>query len=226
MLLLGVAFGYFRWAMTQSQEYTHSQATQRAREYAESGIQAAQEQLMLPYEGQGLNLERGTGDMARGRYEFEFRSDSNTSTQVEIYSTGYCFFPRGAEEDPVTHQRAQKAVVHAVYYADRVDKLMVAVPGTLKINPGTAAADTIYAEDLVYVKGAQNNLARIAGAAYSHSSMQDDGTPDASPSYVVFGSSPILLGFPIRFPQLSGTVRDFYKARATSRRLNWMTAAA
>ena len=216
MLLLSVTFWYISWSWTQSQETAHARATQRALENAESGLQAAQEQLMMPYADRGFDLASGSGDIERGRYEFEISEDTQTPNQVQVYSTGYCYFPTGSEEDPISHQRAQRAIVRADYFVDRLDKLMVTVPGKLNVNPGAVAAGVVYASDLVFVNGSGDNPAKIGGAAYSHSIARDDGTMDAEPSYVIFASTPVRLGFPLRLPQLSGKVRGFYKSRATS----------
>ncbi len=216
MLLLSVSVWYFSWTWSQSQETTHSRATQRAQEYAESGLETAQEQLMMPNGAQKINLEKGSEVTGHGRFEYALASDTNTPQQIDAYSTGYYDFPRGSEEDPVTHHRAQRAMIHAQYYVDRIDKLMVAVPGKLRVNPGTVAGGAIYAADLVFVKGSEDNPTQVAGAAYSHSITRDDGTVDPAPPYVKFLSTAARLGFPIRFPQLSSNVRNFYHSYATT----------
>ena len=217
MLLLSVSVWYFSWSWSQSQETTHSRATQRAQELAESGLEAALEQMMMPNTAQKVNLENGSETANHGRYEYTLSSDTNTPQQVDAYSTGYCDFPRGSEEDPVTHRRAQHAMIHAQYFADRIDKLLVAVPGKLRINPGTVAGGAIYGTDLMFVKGADDNPIQVAGAAYSHAMLRDDGTSDPAPTYVEFLSTAARLGYPIRFPELSNKVRNFYQSYATSR---------
>ncbi len=216
MLLLSVSVWYFSWTLTQSQETTHSRASQRAREYAESGLEAAQEQLMMPSAAQKINLDKGSEDTGHGRYEFELRADSSTPEQIEAVSTGFCEFPKGSMEDPVTRRRAQRAEIHAQFYVGPLDKLMVAVPGKLRIDAGTVAGGAIYAADLVFVKESGDHPTQIAAAAYSHSISHDDGTWDPASPGVVFLSTAAKLGYPIRLPQLSSTVRNFYQSHATT----------
>jgi hypothetical protein len=216
MLLLSVSVWYLSWSGSQSKETTHARATQRAQEYAESALEAAQAQLMAPTTAEITNPEQISGDTEHGRYEYALSPSSATPGQMDVVATGYSYFPQGSEEDGVTHRRAQRAVIHAEYFVDRIDKLMVAVPGALRIHPGTTAMGAIYASDLVFVKGSENETTQIGGAAFSHSIARDDGTEDPSPPYVVFLTTAQRLGFPIRFPELSATVRAFYQSYATS----------
>ena len=199
--------------MSHSKEGTHSRAVQRALEYAESGMDAAQQEIRLP----GPVPEGLSQPLVNGGMEYSIAQDTNTPQQLDVYATGYYDLPQGAFEDPITHAHAQRAVVHARIYFDNVDKALIAVPGKLKVNPGAFVNDAVYAADLVFVKGGDAEApTHVQSAFYSHSITREDGTADSYPSYVVFGSTPVLLGYPLHFPRLAAPARAYYKQFASS----------
>jgi len=222
VIVIGVVFlslilWYFQWSWVRGQEETRRSAGERALAYADSGLGAALENLKLP----GVHPSSWTvsGAVEDGRFEAAVQVDSTTPGLVEAFATGYYYLPKGAALDPLTERPAQRAAVRAKIFSESVATFVAAVPGRLRIGPGvTAVGAPLYAKEIIFAPGPEPVAAQLGTVLFSRSAVREDGTPDPSPSYVVFVSSPPAaqaLPFPIHFPALGGALRDFYRSYAT-----------
>jgi hypothetical protein len=214
VIILGVIFlslgvWFMNMSSNQVKGSTHQRHRQRAMDYAESGLEAAEDFLQNP-DSLAFDTFTSSAVMPSGRFDYvivrDTQADSLSSARMIITSTG------------TFGSNPASAVVESQVDVFDIDEPLVAVPGALKISPGTTAmGGVIYGGDLLFGKP-QGDIETQVGTVYYSGTVKTEGeSSEEAPSYVVFLDSPPRvqhLGYAPRLPRLTQTVRDFYRKKA------------
>jgi hypothetical protein len=215
VIFLSLGVWFMSMSSNQVRGHVHQRHRQRALDYAESGLEAAQEFLQRP---DALNFDTyaSSGVMPDGDYHYvmvrDTQADTDFSSRVVITSSG------SYSDKPAM------AVIESQVDVYDIDDPLIAVPGLLKISPGfSAAGGMIYGGDLLFTKPRDSQRTDVADLFYTGTLKieEDDHEIESedAPGYVVFHASPThpqRLGYAPRLPTLTPAIRDYYRQQATS----------
>jgi len=154
------------WARDHSRTAVSLVGSQRALQYADSGVSGATLSLKLPSLAQ--NLAPGTSTsfsftMPNGRNDVALYRRSSDTSLVDCYSTGYYFIPTATLADPISGSAAAIAVVNAKFRIANAAEYLMAVPGTLNIAAGLNMCPGNQCSGILYGSMIQFNPATVAG---------------------------------------------------------------